>query len=37
MSYEARSFIEQLLKRNPEERLKSEDLLKHPFILLADK
>jgi serine/threonine protein kinase len=37
MSAEARSFIDKLLKKNPEERLKSEDLLEHPFLKNAGK
>jgi len=32
MSEQAREFIDKLIKKNPNERMKASDALKHPFI-----
>ena len=37
MSLNARDFIENLLKKNPNERMKSYKLLQHPFLAEESK
>jgi serine/threonine protein kinase len=37
MSANARDFIENLIKKNPNERIKSYKLLQHPFLVEDSK
>jgi hypothetical protein len=30
------SFIENLIRRKPEERMEGQDILRHPFLSLSD-
>lgn len=32
LSYNAKSFIENLIKKNPKERISSQLILEHPFL-----
>lgn len=36
MSEQARDFIDKLIKKNPNERMKASDALEHPFIRDVD-